>query len=29
MELTLAQIKDFAISPDIYNEGLKYYEDGR
>lgn len=29
MELTLAQIKDFAISPELYNEGLKYYEDGR
>lgn len=29
MELTLAQIKDFAHNPKLYNQGLKYYEDGR
>lgn len=29
MELTIAQIKDFSNNPEIYNQGLKYYEDGR
>ena len=29
MELTIAQIKDFSKNPEIYNAGLKFYEDGR